>query len=194
MERFARSRSTRFPGKIIFIYTEGSKTEPNYFNSIVNEMRIYGVQIRSKGNGFDPKSLVDVVIEERINGEKEDEWWVVFDRDDHEGFDNAISRAEANGINVAYSNESFELWFLLHFNLLENSLNRSQLNKKLSQLLGKKYEKNMDVYSLIKHKERDAVRNAKTCEQLHRAVTSHGKRNPCTLVYKLVERLRSLKR
>ena len=50
-----------------------------------------------------------------------DEVWCVFDMDvqnsdkDFANFDNSIDRAKSLGYNVAYSNDCFELWLLLHY-------------------------------------------------------------------------------
>lgn len=46
-----------------------------------------------------------------------DEIWCVFDRDDNTDNDlrSAEALAKASKYNIAYSNPSFELWYLLHF-------------------------------------------------------------------------------
>ena len=51
--------------------------------------------------------------------------WCVYDRDKEEtpaklskgniSFDESIKTANSNGIKVAWSNDAFELWILLHF-------------------------------------------------------------------------------
>jgi hypothetical protein len=202
MASFSRKPSTRKPRKVLRIYTEGTKTEPNYFNSIKDELRLSEIDIRVQGvSGFGNHTLplVEGIIE-RKNKEKEDgfetEWWVVFDKDNHANFNEAVLLAQKNGINVAYSNECFELWFILHFGYLQTSLGRNNFAAKLTKLLGGKYEKNSsDIYEMIKEKETDAVRNAKNLEKMHdtAGVNSGEKRDPSTLVYKLVERLRALK-
>lgn len=201
MSSFSRKPSIRKPRKVLRIYTEGTKTEPNYFNSIKDELRLSEIDIRVHGvSGFDNHTLplVEGIIERKDKEEDgfETEWWVVFDKDDHADFNKAIELARTNGINVAYSNESFELWFILHFEFLQSSLGRDKFEAKLTKLLGRKYEKNSsDIYELIKDKEADAMRNAKKLEETHDSakVISPGKRDPSTLVYKLVERLRALK-
>lgn len=202
MAYFHRKSSFRKPRRVLRIYTEGTKTEPNYFNSIKDELRLSEIDIQVKGvPGFGNHTLllVEGVIE-RKDKEKDDgfetEWWVVFDKDQHADFNKAVERARKNGINVAYSNESFELWFILHFEFLQSSLGRNNFEAKLTKLLGRKYEKNgSDIYELIKLKEADAIRYAKKLEEMHdnAKVTSPEKRDPSTLVYKLVERLRALK-
>ncbi|MCX6735744.1 MAG: RloB family protein [Candidatus Parcubacteria bacterium] len=203
MSVFQRKRDTRKIRKVIRIYTEGTKTEPNYFGSIKDELRISEIDIQIQGvRGFNNHTLplVGSVIERKKEEEKnndfETEWWVVFDKDDFPDFNSAIDLAQKHGINVVYSNECFELWFILHFEFLQTSLGRNNFEPKLSKLLGRKYEKkSSDIYDLIKDKESNAIRYAKKLEKMHddEKVSSPEQRVPSTLVYKLVERLRSLK-
>jgi hypothetical protein len=192
-----RKRNSSRPNKVIRVYTEGERTEPNYFNSIRDELRKPEIKIQVYGLGDHTMPLVDAVIREKesVSGtDEETVWWVVIDRDDHPQFNECIEKAEANGINVAYANECFELWFILHFELLDSSIGRDNFAPKLKKLLGVKYEKNMDVYSLIRDKESVAIRNAKKLEQNrdNEGITSKVDRDPSTTVYKLVEELRSL--
>lgn len=177
---------------VIYIYSEGTVTEPNYFTAIKRELRLAQVDIRPIGTSRSTLSLVDFVIAEKgINSQ--DEFWVVFDRDDHTDFNKAIEKGEANGLGVAYSNECFELWFILHFEYLSSALGRENFAVKLTKLLTEKYAKNMDVYSRIKDKESAAIRNAKKLEEMHSkaGTTSLQGRTPSTTVYKLVEHLRA---
>ena len=198
MSRFTRKENNKKLRKVIRIYTEGQKTEPNYFNSIKDELRLPEIDIKVHGCGDHTMPLVEWVIERKNNENtgEETEWWVVFDRDEHTEFNNAISLARSNSISVAYSNECFELWFILHFNLLSTAIGRGQYYKKLTELLDVKYEKNSsDIYELIKEKEATAILNAKNLEKTHNdeGVESPEKRDPSTLVYQLVEKLRALK-
>ena len=122
---------------------------------------------------------------------------MVFDKDDHTGFNQAIERAAAEEVHVAYSNECFELWFILHFEFLNTAIGRAKYYEKLTELLSRKYNKSTpDIYNLIKSNESIAIRNAKNLEKMHSdaGVTSYERRDPSTSVYKLVERLRSLGR
>ena len=171
MSRFKRKQSTREPKTVIHIYTEGEKTEPNYFNAIKNELRVNEIDIKVIGLGDHTDSLVKRVIEMK-NGisktDEESEWWVVFDKDDHSGFKQAIEMAESNDIKVAYSNECFELWFILHFEYLQSAITREDYNRKLTELLEQKYDKtNSDIYRLIKDKESTATENAKKLDKMH---------------------------
>lgn len=207
-KRFNRNYEQKSEYKIIHIFTEGTETEPNYFKSIKEELRLLNIDIRIAGTARNTLSLVDYVIDfkdknnintETIDG---DEIWVVFDKDSFDrDFDNAINKAEAHSIKVAYSNESFELWFLLHFNYIDCSISRSDYNKKLGENLSKltnkkitEYKKNSkEMYSLIKNYEIEAIKRAKKLLDTHKNEKSFLKKNPSTTVHVLVENLRKLK-
>lgn len=98
----------------ILILCEGEKTEPNYFNSIKLKYRLSNVDIRGKG------SNTDKITEAAIKHHKDySQVWCVFDRDSFTAyhFTRAFQMvAKYKNIHIAYSNEAFELWYLLHFN------------------------------------------------------------------------------
>ena len=103
---------------------------------------------------------------EKAKGKTFDYCWVVFDKDDYNDFDEAIAYAKENGFNVAYSNQAFELWFLLHFNLCRGPLHRSKYADRLSKHLGEPYSKKAGyakkLYQRIKPLEQTAIQNAET--------------------------------
>ncbi len=190
--------------KIVRIFTEGD-TERYYFESIRDELRLRDVSIEIIPMGtHHPKSIMASIVKEKCALSREDEedckteWWAVFDRDKHPGFNDVINLAKQHSdIYVAYSNVCFELWILLHFQYMEAAIGQRDYCKKLSVLLGKKYEKNdTDIYDLIKDKEPVAIKNAKKLEAMHNknGVKSPFRRDPSTTVYRLVERLRRLKK
>lgn len=203
-KRFSRNYEQKSEYRIIHIFTEGTETEPNYFRAIKDELRLNNIDIRINGLAFNTLSLVDYAIDfKNTNGiEESDEIWVVFDKDEFDKrFDGAINKAEAHDIKVAYSNESFELWFLLHFNYIDCSLTRGDYNKKLDENLSKltnkkviKYNKNSkDIYSLIKNNEKGAIKRSKKLLESYGDEKSFLKKNPSTTVHVLVENLRKLK-
>ncbi|MFA5751024.1 MAG: RloB family protein [Candidatus Paceibacterota bacterium] len=199
MALFSRKVGTLIPKKVIHIFTEGKKTEPDYFNSIKNELRLNEIDINVKGVGSNTMSLVDWAIHRKEEDEDDGfdtEWWVVFDKDDHPLFDQAIQKARSEGMSVAYSNECFELWFILHFQFLSTSIGREKYYEKLTKLLSQKYRKNSNIYSLIKDKEANAIQNAKKLEKQHDEEKNvvFSKRDPSTTVYILIEKLRELKK
>lgn len=121
--------------------------------------------------------------------------WCVFDRDlkrennNQQNFNAAITLAKNNNINLAISNDAFELWFLLHYEYYSSCTHRNELIKKLEDRLGAKYQKNSyDMYEKLIDKQSDAIKRAKNlwdnCCQDHNV-------NPSTTVFELVEMLNS---
>ena len=206
-KRFKRNTHRRKQYSFIYIFTEGERTEPIYFESKKKEIRRNDIKIEIKGSGRNTINLVDFTlefIEEEKIDLRMDECWVVFDKDDfNKDFDNAINKAIKNGLKVAYSNEAFELWFLLHFSFMNSAIDRKNYNKKITENFRKftgnkkyKYDKVKSVYPLIeiiKSKERDAIRNAKKLLKEYNREKSFLKKNPSTTVHLLVEKLNKLK-
>lgn len=124
--------------------------------------------------------------------------WCVFDKYDfpHHNFDNAIAKAKSHGIHVAYSNEAFELWLLLHYEYRNQPCGREELNQKLSEYTHFRYEKSsLVIKKVIKlldpEKESMALLHAnKLYIEYIRSGATPSKGNPITTVFKLVELLR----
>ena len=114
----------------ILIVCEGKNTEPSYFN----QFRLSSATIKPVGEGFNTISLVNRAIQIGNQGNYE-QVWCVFDKDDFSNadFNNAITVAEANGFGVAYSNQAFEYWILLHFNDHQGGgMHRDEYNDKIN--------------------------------------------------------------
>jgi hypothetical protein len=56
-------------------------------------------------------------------------------------FNAAIELAQANNIRVAYSNDSFEVWLILHYQYFDSEWTRRECYRKLSELWNCNYEK-----------------------------------------------------
>lgn len=193
-ERFRLGRNTGargVPKKRLLIVCEGEKTEPNYFKSF----RVTSVTVIIKGLGLNTVNLISAAIslkeKEKREGTPYDQIWCVFDRDSFstEDFNGALKLAEENSIEVAYSNESFEVWYLLHFSYLHSTVSRKDYSEKLTKCLGKQYMKNSKVmYEDLLEKQSEALKNSK---KLLASYESHNPEtdNPCTTVFKLVEEL-----
>lgn len=96
---------------------------------------------------------------------------LVFDKDSFkdEQFNEAITMAgtfqDRNGIDqliVAWSNESFELWLCLHFDLVESALTRYDYNNKLTDILRKK-----GIFSRNENYERDGKNSTSMFQDIH---------------------------
>ena len=117
--------------------------------------------------------------------------WCVFDKDSFsdEDFGNAINKAKAKGYKVAYSNEAFELWFLLHFHYYDMALGRDDYIVKLTEHLKRKYRKNdLFMYETLLSKQEEAIKNAKKLLSKYIPVNPSNN-NPSTTVFELVEYL-----
>ena len=148
--------------KWFLIVCEGEKTEPNYFKSFPVNKEVIDLEIY--GEGQNTKTLVDRAIElkdeGKYNADNNDEVWCVFDRDSFpaKNFNVAMTNAQHNGINLAYSNQAFELWYLLHFHYYDTAIFRKDYKKMLTKLLGHKYEKNSTkIYEELKDKQEAAI-------------------------------------
>jgi len=183
-----RKLETKKPKERFLIVCEGSKTEPNYFRSF----RVPRDVVEVHGLGEDPSTLVRSATDlKNKDGDDYDQIWCVFDRDSWtlEKFNNARSSATSQGFRVAYSNEAFELWYILHFQYLNTGIPRKDYSPKLSSLLGKKYEKNSEtIYDELLDKQPTAIRNAeKLLTEYDPPVPA--KNNPSTTVHLLVQEL-----
>jgi hypothetical protein len=193
-----RSYQTRLERKRILIVCEGEKTEPNYFNSIKALLPPHVAQVIDiQGLGANTQSPVNeaaAMRDQLANTDyRYDEVWVVFDRDsfDPDAFNNAIRNAEARGIKVAWSNEAFEIWYILHFENRQTGMNRHQYRGVLTRHLGEPYRKNdLAMYAKLRERgnETMAMRWAKQ-RQTDCADVAPDRANPCTTVNELVDRL-----
>jgi hypothetical protein len=160
--RFKRQTNFRKVRNTFLIHCEGSKTEPNYFEAFRVPKTII------LGKGFNTLSLVQDTIK-RIDADFEkgieyDQVWCVFDRDSFpiRQIEQAFDLAEKHNILLAYSNESFELWYYLHFHLLVTGLGRKDYINKLNVLLGFKYEKSAhNIYEKLRPFQATALTNAR---------------------------------
>jgi len=135
----SRKIDTRELRQNFLIVCEGEKTEPKYFEAFPVPKDVVDI----RGLGQNPSKLVNStkkIIEQKEEGYY-DQVWCVFDRDDWtaEDFNNAIANSKIQEIKVAYSNEAFELWYVLHFEFLNSGIPRSDYIKKLDGLLGNKF-------------------------------------------------------
>jgi hypothetical protein len=193
----------RDKGKAFLIICEGQNTEPEYFKSFP----VVTATVESYGTGSSRMKLVKQVIEIKKNEDADKEIWVVFDMDIQRDnvvrlkadFDNAIALAQANDIKVAYANDAFELWFLLHYMYFDNQWTRHEYYQKLSELWGLNYEKagkNLvfckSIYRRLENDER--VSQEQAMRRAKRLLTTQtdkkpSERNPCTTIQCLVDEL-----
>jgi hypothetical protein len=188
---------------LFLIICEGTNTEPQYFKGFP----LSTAEVLTYGRGGESKmQLVEHAISNKPKYQSH-EIWVVFDRDVNYGqegqkadFNEAVTRANEAGIHVAYSNDCFELWLILHYQDVRSQLHRSQLYAILEKHLGvkdyakegKRLEFCRRLYRQLQNdpdsSQMAAIKRAKAllaeCEDALPA-----DRNPCTLVFRLVEEM-----
>lgn len=210
--RKKRRHETKTPkANSYLIVTEGKRTEPYYFNGlrrlivekmggIVNVVELPSIDIH--GEGSSTGKLIEVteqlVKEARVLYQN---IWVVFDKDDFEDFDQAIQRGLKKGYHIAWSNQAFEYWLYLHFHYSDSALHRDEWNEKLDEIfkqygLGNgTYQKNYeDIYNMVNQNEgvNTAIKHAKRrIAGFSSNKDKPSEYDPGTMVYKLVEELKS---
>ena len=198
---------SRKVNKTILIVTEG-QTEKLYFESFpVLTLTVEAINLE----GQSKLKLIESTQSIIENSDKEyDEIWCVFDMDIKMGekelsdFDNAITKGIELDFKVAYSNDSFELWFYLHFNYTDQRNHRKFYYKFLGEVWSMNYEKEGKKYSFClttyeKLLEDDNASQSLAIERAEKLYLSqkdlpYHKQNPVTLVYELVNVLNEKKR
>ena len=187
----------------VLIVCEGKNTEPSYFE----QFRVSTVTIKTVGVGEGTTRLVEQA-KKIANNKTYEQVWVVFDKDHHSDsdFNQAIEVANSYKFGVAYSNQSFEYWILLH--LIDHQgerLHRGEYENKINSQLkpygiiynndGKKLIKE-DLFDLMsavdnKTKQRRVNMAITRARRNHKSFSNDNitpaKSESSTTVYELVE-------
>lgn len=132
---------------LFLVVCEDQTTEPTYFKQFKLQIPDDTLYLREVGTGLSPLGVVKRAIEERDKlaregGKAVDTVWAVFDKDDNDqnettkdSFREAFALAASQGVNIALSNEVFELWFLIHFRDVDwaISISRQEIYNMLQQ-------------------------------------------------------------
>lgn len=170
---------------IVLIVTEGSQTEPKYFEHFKtrqNNIDIRVVGSRSSAGETDYVSLVRKAREyqerNQLSSSTGDSVWVIADADvnynnpkpmaeKNSKLNHARKMADNRGINLLLSSPCFEFWFLLHYQYTTRFIKDYADMRSLLQKYIPVYTKTADVYELINDRTKTAVENAKRAEQHH---------------------------
>jgi len=187
----------------ILIVCEG-QTEQLYFESFpVLSLQVKCINLKGQSKTKLVESTQSII--ESLVDKKYDEVWCVFDMDVKQGqkefsdFDNAIVKANSLGYKVAYSNDSFELWFFLHYSYTDTKNLRGYYYEELSKRFninyveqGKQYSFCQKLYKVLLEdkgsSQTHAIERAKKIFEVNKHLPFH-KQNPVTKVYELVEKL-----
>lgn len=208
------------------IVCEGEQTEPNYFKAISRCLPRNMVEnVVVEGVGGTPDYLLKYAqtkIEERkaLGQPPFYHVWLVFDRDNFEHFTDtilAVERRNAENAHVcaaarpvehwhcAWSNEAFELWYILHFReQLGGGVSRRQYQEMLQLDIRKQlgesgyiYQKN-DPFMFRRLAPHTLLAVDRAARGLRKQQEEHGQdcaaMNPATCVHLLVKELLSYMR
>ena len=212
----------------IIIACEDSISSPTYFRMIVN--RLIGQKIITQDSFViaphkhtNPMGVLKDLKSYEKDGKSYrdfDHKWIVIDRDSQrvyggghskEDFNNALQNTKSKrsdlNIEVAYSNDSFELWYLLHFEYRNTAISRDEILieviKRLKEIDSYRFSKltrdNIKQKNYTKHifetlnpLQNIAIRNAKKLLDSYGSSHNPQSDNPSTTIHKLVKILNSL--
>ena len=106
------------------IVTEGSKTEPEYFRRLIRELGLTTASVRIRGDGGSaPISVVEHAKCLLMDDPDFEHVFLVFDRDRHHSYDEAIAKARTlkpknapkkQTVSAIPSIPCFEIWYCFH--------------------------------------------------------------------------------
>lgn len=179
----------------ILIICEDTKSSRDYFASFPVDSN--QVEIVCEGTGKNTDSLMEAALERRKDAitskSPYEAVWVVFDKDSfsQQQFNRSFDLAKPHtDVFPCWSNECFELWYLLHFSYRDTGLGRKEIYKRLStNHLGSEYDKgDQSVFEKLKPRIQQAIDNAKRLAY-ENSIQKDPHRNPSTRVHELVELL-----
>jgi hypothetical protein len=192
--------------KLFLLVCEGENTEPGYFEGFPVPTKT----ILIKGGRGSKTALVDYALElKKSLAYAEREIWCIFDFDvkpdeaatQLADFNGSILKAEQNGLRTAWSNDAFELWFVLHYQALDARLTRNELYPILkehwqlesfgSEAKTKKFcqEHYTRLGGTDSATQRQAIKRAETLHVAYGGRQDYSIHCPCTTVYQLVREL-----
>lgn len=212
-KQLARKRGSRASYDRILIVSEGSKTEPNYFNEIRIAHRLHtaNVEVRPSELGTAPIQVVEYARTLFEEGDQHkdiqprgfEKVFAVFDRDEHDSYFDALHLAASlNGklkndvrqavvFEVIASVPSFELWLLLHFEDVQAPIHRDEVLRRLKKHMPG-YAKGADkTFSMTCEHLDVAIQRA---EHLAGRFNAYTEPEPFTAVAGLVRMLIALRR
>jgi hypothetical protein len=182
------------------VVTEGTETEPRYFEALKVCWRLTGVKVK-RASASAPIHVVETSIrlrDEAVRASRGsalqspyDEVWAVIDQDQHSTLNEAQLLARKEGVKVAFSKPCFELWLLLHF--LPSLKPLASPDHVRAELLGflPGFSKSMEMGELVGRADQ-ALANAEIVELRLKGIGMAE--YPSTTVHHLVRTLATLRR
>lgn len=186
----------------IYIYCEGSITEPEYIRAYYNDfctkkkVVLFPVKV---GEGV-PKTLVEKCVKkfnELKKSAKRDSYekntiWAVFDIDEHNDIEEAIRIAKKIGIEVAISNPCFEVYGLMHKMVYDKPLTRFEAQSLLADVMPGYHHKRAPIFawSWCRNKVEQAMQHsARALERREDEGSNFPSGNPSSDFHRLLQAL-----
>lgn len=201
-----RRKEQRAPYDRVLIVCEGEKTEPNYFNELVDYYKLNSANVEVTGDcGSSPMSVAsyaDKLYRESLDENNAfDRVFCVFDRDSHGDYQQALAKIAGLKPQCLFtaitSVPCFEYWLLLHFTYTDRPFQSTGKNSIAATVLQElkrywpEYEKSVSgsfsrCVGQLDFAKANAARALKSAQ-------ASGNDNPSTRVHELVEYLQNIK-
>lgn len=193
----------------IFVWSHTKRAEIEYFQEFKNHLKT-PLLMPKKILFWKPQDLIERIVDwksKNINEDDGDQVWCVFDVDDFyksepEKMIRAIKSAHSNNVKIAYINECFELWILLHFELPTAPITRGkQIEKRIQQAYKKnglgEFEKNKPIFiDLLPYQSTALTHAAKlftgSYDNVNWEKALSDKGNPSTSIHILIQEIKTL--
>ena len=182
----------------VLVYTEGKKTEPVYLTHwhrmhrervIVTVDEFHGTPLQLVEAAAAQRSA-DLRAAKRGKGDAYDQYWCVFDIDEHPFVDRALQLAMSSQVGIAVTNPCIELWFLLHFQDQTADLHRHKAQHIASNLLGCEKLPTPTALNELTNRYGDARRRAQALDRKHELDGSPPRSNPSSNLWCLIDQIR----
>ena len=201
---FQRRDRPRLTGPKFLIACEGD-SEKAYLEAVRQGLRLSNNQIIVLNEkGTDPLTIVKTVIKQREGLQRDELWleqdsaWAALDGDEHrdnnqDNWFQALDLAQANQIELALSNPSLELWYLLHYQDQEAYIHRDKAIEELEKHVPR-YKKPIVLYPGPPGALEAAMLRAGRLAQRNQEAGLPFHSNPCSSMGRLVELLLRLRK
>lgn len=192
----ARRKPFRQPRRRFTIFSEGKNTEPAYFNALKAQLRDAMVDINAIGRGATPSRVAQAAVAHtKANAPQDsfedgDQVWVVFDKDTHADFDQAVALCKGNGVRNGMSIPCFEVWLILHVEDYARPDSSAKIQKHLQRLRPEydpRKDKCPDCAELVLHVAKAEARAEALSARHKRDGVALG--NPSTTVFELTREI-----
>ena len=208
--RSAAGAALAKPGDAFLIVTEGTVTEPVYFDLLCRDLQLSVVRVKVQpGDASDPRRVIhtaELEAKEQVRKARKgvlgfhepakfDHVWAVVDTDVavRMNFWNDVWQlAAARKVNLAHSTPCFEFWLLLHIGYTTRTdlVDGDRAKRALREALGRDYSTNegvaKEVFPTILLKWPQAVSHAEQVRCHHQGSATSQPANPSTEVDRLV--------